>query len=183
MRDTPSQPERSDRVDAVLLYIATHPWEVFIERWNWKAALLGALFRGLAFALPMAGLTGKDALRTLGIELVFRIVVSGFWGSLLQAFRRAKPVWLASLTAAILLPASAHVLEYAALRAGHAPHIRTGMIVSVIISIGSLLINFGLMRRGLLITGGEGESLGSDMRRIPGALAGMFRRDLTKSVT
>jgi hypothetical protein len=179
----PSQSERADRVDSVLLYILTHPWEVFIERWNWKAALLGALFRGLAFAVPMAGLTGKDAWRGLCIELVFRIAVSGFWGSLLQAFRRAQPVWLAGLTAAILLPASAHVLEYAALRAGNATHIKTGMIVSIVISFGSLLINLGLMRQGLLITGGEGDSLRTDMRRIPGALATMFRRGLTKSAT
>ncbi|HXA50419.1 MAG TPA: hypothetical protein VNV86_08960 [Candidatus Acidoferrum sp.] len=34
---------------------------------------------------------------------------------------------------------------------------------------------WGLMRRGLLVTGNDGESLRSDLRRIPAALAGMFR--------
>jgi hypothetical protein len=176
----PSPPEPSDRVGAVALYVLAHPWEVFVERWNWKAAMLSALFRGIAFALPMSGLAGGDAMRGLCIEMGFRIAIGGFWGSLLQAFRGARPAWLAGLSVAIALPA-AHCLEFAALRAGHATHIKTGMIVSVVISIGSLLLNLGLMRRGLLVTGDGGETLGSDFRRIPGALAGMFR-GLTRDV-
>ena len=76
---------------------------------------------------------------------------------------------------AVALPASAHLLEFFALKAGHASHIKTGMIVSVVISIGSLLVNLGLMRRGLLITGDGAGSLGSDLRRLPGALGVMLR--------
>jgi hypothetical protein len=171
----PAPSQSSDRVASVAWYVVTHPWEVFIERWNWKAALLSALFRGVAFALPMTRLAGTGAMRNLCIELGFRLAIGGFWGSLLQAFRGAQPAWLAGLSVAIALPAAAHVLEFAALRAGHVTHIKTSMVVSVIISIGSLLINLGLMRRGLLVTGNEGESLRSDLRRIPAALAGMFR--------
>jgi hypothetical protein len=159
----------------VARYVMTHPWEVFVQRWNWKAALLSAVFRGVAFAVPMTGLVGDAAARSLCIEMGFRIATGGFWGALLQAFRGARPAWLASLTAAVALPAAAHCLEFAALRAGHATHIKTGMVVSVAISIGSLLVNLGLMRRGLLITGIEGGSLRSDLRRIPGELAGLFR--------
>jgi hypothetical protein len=171
----PAPSESSESVASVARYVFTHPWEVFIERWNWKAALLSALFRGVAFALPMTRLAGADAMRSLCIELGFRIVIGGFWGSLLQAFRGAQPAWLAGLSVAVALPAAAHVLEFAALRAGHVGHIKTGMVVSVIISIGSLVINLGLMRKGLLVTGDDAESLRSDFRRIPGALAGMFR--------
>lgn len=168
-------PEQVTRVGAVARYVLTHPWDVFVERWNWKAAALGAIFRGLAFALPMASLTGEGAMRSVCIEIGFRILVSGFWGSLLQAFRGAQPAWLAGLSVAIVLPATAHLLEYAALRAGHATHITTAMIVSIVVSIGSLLINFGLMRRGLLITGESGATLRSDLQRIPAALSAMFR--------
>jgi len=171
--DVPS--ESTEHVLAVAGYVLTHPWEVFVERWNWKTALLSAMFRGLAFALPMAGLTGAAGVRSVCIELGFRLAIGGFWGSLLQAFCAAKPAWLAGLMAAVVLPASAHVLEFAALRAGNAAHIKLGMIVSVIISIGSLLVNLGLMRRGVLVTGGDGDSLGSDLRRIPAELAGIFR--------
>jgi hypothetical protein len=175
MRDMPAPSESFNNVASVARYVFRHPWEVFIELWNWKAALLSALFRGVAFALPMTRLAGAGAMRSLCIELGFRLAIGGFWGSLLQAFRGAQPAWLAALSVAVALPATAHVLEYAALRAGHVTHIKTGMVVSVIISIGSLLINLRLMRKGLLVTGNDGESLRSDLRRIPGALAGMFR--------
>jgi len=155
--------------------VLTHPWEVFVERWNWKAALLSAIFRSIAFAAPMAGFVGGDALRSLWIEMCFRIAVGGCWGSLLQEFRSASPGWLAGLWVAIVLPAIAHVLEYLALRAGHATHIKTGMIVSIVISIGSQLISLELMRRGILITGENSKPLRSDLRCIPGTLAGVCR--------
>jgi hypothetical protein len=164
-----------DRVTSVALRVLADPWEVFVERWNWKSALLSAAFRGLAFALPMAHFAGPGALRSMCIEIGFRIAVGGFWGSLLQAFRNAKPVWLAALWVALVLPAAAHFLEFAALRAGHATHITTAMIVSVILSIGSLLVNFGLVRRGLLITGEDAAPLVWDLQRIPAALSGMLR--------
>jgi hypothetical protein len=178
----PAQSQSSEHIASVARYTFAHPWEVFIRRWNWKAALLSALFRGAAFALPMARLVGESSLRSLWIELGFRVAIGGFWGSLLQRFRNAQPAWLGGLAVAVALP-GAHCLEYAALRAGGAAHIRTGMVVSVVITLGSLLINLGLMRRGLLITGEEGESLTSDLRRLPGALAGMLRGLFGRAVT
>jgi hypothetical protein len=129
----------------------------------------------MAFALPMTRLTGEGALRSVCIEIAVRLIIGGFWGSLMQAFRDAQPAWLAGLAVAVVLPATAHAFEFAMLRAGHATHVFTAMIVSVVISIGSLLINFGLMRRGLLVTGEEGAPLLRDLQRIPAALAAMMR--------
>jgi hypothetical protein len=155
--------------------VLTHPWEVFIERWNWKAALLSAIFRGVAFAAPMTSLVGGEALRSLWIEMCFRVALGGFWGSLLQEFRDARPGWLAGIWIAVILPAMAHSMEYLVLHAGHVTHIKTGMVVSVALSAGSMLINLALMRRGILITGENGESLRSDLRRIPVTLGEVFR--------
>jgi hypothetical protein len=155
------------------VYVVTHPWQTFIERWNWKAALLSALFRGAAFALPMARMAGSEALPGIVIEIGFRVAIGGFWGALLQAFRRAQPAWLASLSIAVILPAAAQVLEYVALQAGRASHLNTAMAISVIISVGSLLMNMGLMRQELLVTEAGSDSLLSDLRRIPPALACM----------
>jgi len=177
----PSPP--SDRIGSVAGYILAHPWEVFIERWNWKTAVLSGVFRGIAFVLPMARLMGNEALRSLCIELGFRIAIGGFWGSLLQSFRNAEPAWLARLSVAVALPTLVHLIEYAAFRAGHVTHIRTGMIVSVAISISSLLVNLRFMRDGLLITGGDGESLATDLKRIPAALAAMLRGPSGKRLT
>src|SRR5262245_39379934 len=145
----PLPSRRPDTVGTVAWYVVTHPWKIFVGQWNWKAALLSAVLRGAAFALPVATLTGRDAVHSVGIEMGFRIVIGGFWGSLLQAFRRAQPAWLATLSVAVVLPAAAQLLEFLVLRAGNATRIRTAMVVSAVISIGSLLINLRLMRDGL----------------------------------
>jgi len=153
--------------------VLRHPWRIFVLDWNWKAALLSALFRAVLYgcaAVPR----GPGAMRGVWIELGFRVLVGGFWGSLLQAYRGARPVWLAGLFAVLVLPGGAHTLEYLALKAGGATHIGAGMFMSILVSIGSLLINFLLMRRGLLVTGSGSATLGDDLRRVPGALAALF---------
>jgi len=153
--------------------VLANPWKTFVVDWNWKAALLSALFRGILF-LAVALPRGPGAMRLVWIELTFRIVVGGFWGSLLQAFREARPAWLSALLAAVMLPAAAHMLEYLAFQAGHATHIGAGMVVSIAVSVGSLLLNWFLMRKGVLITGDGSGSLGADLRRLPRLLAAFF---------
>src|SRR5215467_2320723 len=103
-KDMPNPSQSPDTVGGVVLYVLAHPWQTFVERWNWKAALLSAMFRGIAFALPMSHLTGSDAAPGMWIEIGFRIAIGGFWGSLLQAFRTARPAWLAGLSMVVLLP-------------------------------------------------------------------------------
>jgi len=156
--------------------IVRHPWRVFVIQWNWKAALLSAGIRGLLFCAVVVP-HAPGAIRGAWIEIAFRIVLGGCWGSALQALRRARPVWLAGLLVALVLPAGAHLVEFGLLKLGRASGIRSGMMVSVAFSAASLLVNFALMRRGLLITGEGAGSLAADFRRLPLALG--LRRELT----
>jgi len=150
--------------------VVRNPWHVFVLGWNWKAAVTSAAFRAVLFSA--AALRGPGGARGVWIELLFRLAVGGFWGSLLQAFRAAQPAWLAGLCVALLLPGAAHSLEFLALKAGHASHIKAGMLVSIAISGVSLLLNWCLMRQGLMITGPGSGRLRDDFRQIPSA----FRR-------
>jgi hypothetical protein len=171
MRGCSSQCEPlGESVGAAFARVLRDPWTLCVVNFNWKAALLSAGFRGLLYAVVVIP-RGAGAARGACIEIVFRIALGGCWGSLMQAFRRARPVWLAGILVAGLLPASAHTLEYALLKMGQATHILTGMIVSVICTVGSALINFALMRRGLIITGEGSATLGADFRVLPAALA------------
>jgi hypothetical protein len=131
MKVITEQPESPECLGSVARFVWTHPWQVFVRRWNWKAAVLSAVFRGLLFGLTMTSLGGAGAARGIWVEIGFRILVGGFWGSLLQAFRAVRPAWVASMTVAVALPAAAHALEFAALRAAAAEHIGTGMAVSI----------------------------------------------------
>jgi hypothetical protein len=171
MRELSSTRE-SVTVGTVALKVLTRPWSLVLA-WNWKSGLLSGLFRAALFAIA-AGLHHPGAARGLWIELVFRVVAGGLWGSLLQMFRTAQPPWLAGLGAAVVLPGSIHALEYAVLKAGHAAGLRAGMIVSIGVSAISLLVNWGLMRRGLLLTGKGSASLGRDLRYLPAMVADLL---------
>ena len=159
----------SEPIGLALRRILLQPWTIFILRWNWKAALLSAAIRGSLICGAVIP-HGAAALRGAWIEVVFRIAIGGCWGSLMQALRRARPAWMAGLLLALILPAGAHTLEYAALVFGGATHIRSAMTVSVLLSAGSLAVNYALMRRGLMLTVEGAPSLGSDFRGMPIAL-------------
>ena len=158
---------------AVAGSVVRKPWKTFVVDWNWKAALLSAVFRAFLFA-AVAFPHGAGGMRLVVIELGFRVLVGGFWGALLEAFRNARPGWLAGLVAAVLIPGLAHAAEFLALRAGQASHILSGMIASVSLSAASLIAKWWLMRRGMLLTGEGADSLQGDLRRLPRAVAEMF---------
>jgi len=130
------------------------------------------VFRVAAFAL-FAPPHDAAGMRGVWIQLAFRVLLGGFWGSILQAFRAVRP---RSITAVVVcLALVGHLLEFLALTLGGSAHIKAGMAVSVIISAGSLIVNWGLLRRGLLLTGQGSETLSSDFRKLPRALLSMFR--------
>jgi hypothetical protein len=164
-----SAPPEAESIGAALRTIVSQPWTVFVVRWNWKAALLSAAMRGVLFCVAVVP-RGAGAMTGVWIEIAFRVALGGCWGSMMQALRRARPAWLAGLVVSLLLPAAAHTLEFGLLKLGGATHIKSGMTVSVLFSGASLLVNFSLMRRGLMLTGAGAASLGADFRRLPGAL-------------
>jgi hypothetical protein len=160
--------------------IACDPWTVFVARWNWKSALLSGTMRGAVYGLVLVR-HPEDAIRGAGIEMAFRVVFGGCWGSLLQALRRVRPPWMA----AVLLPVPVQALEYAVLRLASDRHLKTAMVTSALLTAGSLAVNYSLMRRGLLLTDDGAGTLASDFRRLPRVLgecgrlaAGSVRRVL-----
>ena len=70
-----SRPE-GPTVQQAALTVVAHPWRIFVVEWNWKAALLSAIFRG-AFFLGLAVPRGPGAMRLVWIELAFRAVTGG----------------------------------------------------------------------------------------------------------
>jgi hypothetical protein len=161
--------QQAETVLSVTRTLFAHPIRTFIRQWNWKAGLLSGVFRAALFSVAVIP-RDPAALRGIAIQLAFRVAIGGLWGSLAQAFREAEPAWLAGVFVTALLPAAVHLAEYFFLRAGHVSHIRAGMIASVSLSIISLLLNWGLMRRGLLLTGKGTESLAADFSRLPATL-------------
>jgi hypothetical protein len=149
--------------------VLSHPWRVFVLNWNWKTALLSAVIRIAVWPAALAGrarILSLSSLQGALIEFVFRLTLGGCWGSLLQSFSTAQPAWLAGLCVSVVLPAASHALEYLLLRATGTAHAGAVVITSVVFSILSVLINWGLMRRGILLTGDGTPSFADDLRRI-----------------
>lgn len=138
--------------------------------WNWKAGLASGLLRApLLFTVNAGGGLAGAAAATL-TEFVFRVAVSGVYGALTQAVREVRPSWLAGLTVGVALPATAHLLQYAAHAAGRTPRPGLSVAVSVVFTILAALFNWHVMRHGAMLAGPGGAGLGQDLRRMPGLL-------------
>ena len=149
------------------MFLARHPHESLWRRWNWKAALTSAVIRaGLFFT---ANLTAgyRAAAGACAAELVFRACTSGFYGAITEAFAVVRPVWAATLTMLVLLPALSHVLELALHYFRGTPELQRSIALSIAFTLLSTAFNLFAMRRGALIVGHGRAPLLHDLRRMP----------------
>jgi hypothetical protein len=150
-----------------LVRLVRHPVKHLLHNWNWKSAVLSSLLRATLFFFTNISAGLPAAVAALKTELVFRVITSGFYGALTEAFREAEPPWAAALAVAILLPFANHSLELVVhwIRGTH--NLFASILASVIFTAISTLFNFHLMRRGALIVGSGRSSLISDLIRMP----------------
>jgi thiamine transporter ThiT len=168
-------------VGDVFQSLVQHPVQV-LTRWNWKAAVLGAILRA-SFYFTIYKASKENWIVTLSavfVELVFRFLTSGISGALVQSFRKATPAWLATLIVSISLPLFGHTVEYLThyaqenmfptIFAASANNARQkAFAISGLFSVLSALFNLFVMRHGVLLVGAGGESKPflSDLKRIP----------------
>ncbi len=169
-------------VSDVLRNLIRHPFQL-VTRWNWKAALLGAIVRA-SFYYTVYQASRESWLVTLtavAVELVFRFITTGLAGAVVQSFRRATPFWQANVIVSILLPAFSHSVEFlthyaqeryffdlfAASQDGIAR--KRAFAISVLFSVISVLFNLFAMRHGVLLVGAgeETRTFTDDVKRIP----------------
>ncbi len=162
------------RVIDVFRYLVRHPVEMLVWRWNWKAAFMSGLIRSLIYFFTHLKAGWRAALGAMSVEFLFRLVVSGSSGSLVQSFRNASPAWLATLCVMIMLPAFSHMIEFTLHTLNGDVNKRKAIIISVSFSIVSAFFNLFAMRRGALLVKDErAESLGQDLIKMP-KLVGEF---------
>ncbi len=154
-------------VSNVLAGFARHPIKNLLRRWNWKSAVMSAAIRGTLFFVTniSAGLTA--AFSAMSIESAFYITTAGFYGAMIQSFRRAQPVWAATLTVMVLMPTVNHSLELTLHWIGGTERLAASMTASICFSLFSALFNLFAMRRGALIVGEGRQSLIADLRQMP----------------
>jgi len=142
-------------------------------RWNGKAALLSATFRGGVFLV--ASLKSHHAGRSHAVlaEAVFGAGFMGFFGTVTQALRLAEPQWLAELLLAGVFPLLFQVGDICFHSALGTQTFRSGMIASAVFTALSAMFNLYIMRRGTLLVGEESSPFAQDLIALP-KLALMF---------
>ena len=156
------------RVVDVFRYLARHPVEMLVYRWNWKAAVLSGVMRSMIYLFTHIKEGWRAALGAMSIEFVFRVIVSGASGSLVQAFHRATPIWLATLCVMVMLPGFSHIIEYSLHTLNGDANKGKALIISITFSIISAIFNLFAMRRGtLLVKDKQQQSFTKDMLQMP----------------
>ena len=159
-------------VAEVLRALLFHPREWLLEQWNWKAAVLASVLRSAIFFFATLKAGWHAASAAMLLEFCYRALTSGFWGAIAQAFEDARPIWLATLAALILVPLLSHTLELLLHLLEGTPRLWAGMLTSILFTVLSTLFNLYAMRRGALLVGAEDRGFASDLRRMPLLIAG-----------
>lgn len=152
---------------AALRGILRDPVEHLVRRWNWKSALTSAIIRAAIFFSANLTAGWRAAAGAMGVEFVFRILTSGFYGSVTEAMRKARPAWLAFTVAMILLPVVSHVIEFIVHWTRGTPKLARSIVASMIFTAFSTLFNLYAMQRGVLIVGAGSRSFWHDMKTLP----------------
>lgn len=143
-----------------------HPWRVLVL-WNWKAAGLSIILRAPIFLVATIHRGWTATFGAVLAECLYCAATAGFYGALIQSLRDAEPPWLTILFLTAVVPGIFQIFEAVLHWIRATPHWRIVESFSIVVSAVSSLFNWYAMKRGTLLVGGEGDSLGSDLRHLP----------------
>lgn len=163
--------DQAPTVAGVLADLVRRPRLHFVSRWHWKSALLSSLLRGFVFLGINVRHGAQAGLQAMGAEIAFCALTAGFFGSLIQSFRKAKPDWAATAAILFLVPAVSHLIEFLIHWASGTVELKKSILASVAVSAVSALFHLHVMRQGVFLVDGSGHTLAEDLKRIPAMIA------------
>ena len=158
---------RETALGEVVVELIRHPVRSLVSGWNWKSSLVSSACLAVIFLLTNLPAGLQPGFQAMLTEFVFRGIASGVFGSMTQAFSRARPPALSNAVALIGLPVLSHTAEFIVHRAAGTPRLGASMAVSIGFSVLTTAFNLFAMRRGALIVGAGQRPLAEDLRRIP----------------
>jgi hypothetical protein len=144
-----------------------HPVRNLVLQWNWKSALLSPVLRGAFIFAATASADPASAVSALAVELLYRGLVSGFCGAIVEAFRSAEPYWAGQLTVVFIVPVFSDAFDFIVHWAHGTPELGRNIAVSLALTFVSTAFNYFAMRRGALIVGEQRRPLLQDLRMLP----------------
>jgi hypothetical protein len=151
------------RIPRAVLFPFTH--------WNWKAALLSAVFRAGACVAALRH-NEMHARRHFGIvEAAYVLLTSGFWAALQQQSLGLKTRRLGWLACVMLIPLSSLTADASLhLWLDHG-NMRALGISALIFTLVSAMFHWHVMQNGAMVVGEQSRSFWSDMKRMPWLVA------------
>ena len=162
-----------ETVEHVLSRIRSDPFQFLVTGFNWKTALWSALIRSMLFCAILFRGGWRAAIIAMSAEALFRIVVSGLFGSIMQALRNAQPQWQAFFYSAVVLPGIVQIAEYGVHCWMGTSKLFGTTIASLVMTVVAGLFQWHAMRRGAMLVGVQSLSFAEEMKAIPG-LVGSF---------
>ena len=157
-------------VDQVIVEIRQAPFRFLVQGFNWKASLWSALIRSLIFCAILFRGGWRTAAAAMMAEAVFRIAISGLFGSVMQALLNAAPQWRAFFLSGVLLPGVVQIAEFVLHWSLGTPKLITTTVASVVMTMLAGLFQWHAMRRGAMLVGAKALSFADDLRAIPGLM-------------
>jgi hypothetical protein len=157
-------------VGRALLEVLRHPFFYFVQHWNWKSALFGAINRGTIFFIATMKRGRVEMSIAVLVEILFTCATAGIYASFTQAMRFAQPGWLAACIVALGVPSALYGFDYLAHAYTGMHNVRPAVTFATGLSILSTLFNLFMMRRGAMVVGEDSQPLWRDLLRVPGLL-------------
>lgn len=149
-------------------------WLFALTHWNWKVALLTALFRSLA-CIGMLRHMEPHARNHFGaVEAAFVLLTCGFFSALQQqslAIRREALAWLCVVVVVPLTSLGCDAGLHSWLDGGATRQLG---VVGLAFTLVSATLHWHMIRNGALLVGEHSGSLATDLKRIPRLTASYF---------
>jgi len=159
-------------VSEVVSELIHHPIRRLVRQWNWKSALLSPIARSALVFATNATAGSANAGNALMIEALYRTVIAGFCGTIVEAFRSVDPYWAGQLTVLIAVPLVSDSVDVFIHWSLGTPQIGWTAAVSLCWTVVSTAFNYFAMRRGSLIVGDNRRSLFEDLLALPALFVG-----------
>lgn len=157
-------------VGKALLRVLNDPFYYFIQHWNWKSALFGAINRGTIFLVATMKHGRVEMSVAVLVEILFTCATAGIYAAFTQAMRFAEPEWLGACVVALVIPGALYGADYFAHVWTGMHNVRPAVGFATALSVVSTLFNWFIMRRGAMVVGEDSQPLWRDLLRIPGLI-------------
>ncbi len=151
------------------------PWLFPFTHWNWKVALLAAVFRGAACVAALRHVEAHARQHFGIVEAAFVLLTCGFFSALQQqslGLRTQRLAWLACVVVVPMTSLSMDAGLHFWLDGRRTQQLGVAALVFTFISA---TFHWHMIRNGALLVGEEAHTLATDLRRIPRLIVSYFK--------